>query len=275
MENESKARFYVWPGGLKSIAGGSRLTIKLSRPWQQDIVVDSENCPFCKKPQTVLGSYFNGRWRLVQNAYTPFEFHGLVIPDTCWPKEKLRSLGDAEKITEAIEIGTKAAQERSSKPFFITVHIGTFGGQNVSHLHYHVIYEIEGDGTPEFLEEIRQTYKNYPNLVILQKNNLSVAVGGIRAGQCFIFTENDSAENGDLVALIEKLVILGNRKFTSDQGLSPDYSLALYFNRGFQYGLYTPALNHWGGYENLALYTQRHFVAPWLSETTAEYLKDS
>jgi diadenosine tetraphosphate (Ap4A) HIT family hydrolase len=150
MENESKSRFYVWPGGLKSVAGGSRLDIKLNRPWQQDIVVDSANCPFCKNsnPQNVLGTY-NGAsgtvWRLIQNASTPFKFHGLVVPDHCWPKEELRRLGGSQKICEAIFIAGNAAMSRSRKPFFITVHVGSLGGQNLTHPHYHVIHSIVGD----------------------------------------------------------------------------------------------------------------------------------
>ena len=38
----------TWPSGLTTFSGGTRDEVKLSRPWQNDITIDRENCPFCK-----------------------------------------------------------------------------------------------------------------------------------------------------------------------------------------------------------------------------------
>ena len=75
--------------------------------------------------------------------------------------------------------------------------------------------------------------------------------------------------------MINELVGLYNRKFTSWQGLPPDFGLGLYFHQGqLEYGIYTPILGHFGGADHLAFYEPDCLVPlPWPHELTAEHLK--
>ena len=108
--------FYEWPGGRKSVAGGTRTVIKLDRPWQSDIVVSKETCPFCTKPQKdvrVVDLGDGGSWRVIENVFTPYPFHRLVIPSECWSKEDIRNLGGRSKIYGALSL---AMEEVVAKP---------------------------------------------------------------------------------------------------------------------------------------------------------------
>src|SRR3989344_770445 len=98
-------------GLLTTAAGGTRTAIKLDRPWQNDIVVNPETCPFCTKQQNEIPEFSNTEWGVLNNAFTPFDYHLLIIPRTCWPKEKLRMLGGREKIQAALEIALNIANK--------------------------------------------------------------------------------------------------------------------------------------------------------------------
>lgn len=270
--------FYDWPNGMKSVAGGTRGEIKLSRPWQQEIVVNPETCPFCTGKGQVLEELESGEWLLLQNRFTPYPFHRMIIPRECWTPDGLRALGGIERIETALSRIEWEVNRHPGKKLFVTVHIGALAGQNVCHLHYHIVqYALSDISESAVPEEMRTVFAEKPERVIFEGWGLFAGIGGVKAGQCFVLPRHrkQSHHSEDIASLLYEVVSLYNKKFMSTQELSPDFSIGLQFWRGeFQYGLYTPVLNHWGAAEQMALYEPGcPITLPWSHELTAEYLK--
>lgn len=275
---ESNPIFYNWSRGLRSVAGGTRSQIKLDRPWQKEIAV-STSCSLCHMESLAEFDY-SGGWKLVKNQFTPYSFHQLLVTKTCWSMDKVRCLGGQEEIQAAFKIISLATDQSEISRLFVTVHVGALAGQNLNHLHYHLVDYSFGDSSEsDTRNRLLDHAKKNPNLVILENNALLAVIGGLRAGQCFILPKSaDSlvlASNTKLVSLIAGIVNLYNQRFCSTQGLPPDFSLALILrNSCLDYGLYTPILNHWGAAENIALYEPKiPITLPWSHEVTADYLK--
>lgn len=264
---------YDWPGGLRSIAGGTRTQIKLDRPWQLPITATT-NCVFCPPRDKVTVLEDRGNWLVLQNTLTPYPFHRLVIPNRCWSDTDLRALGGKEGLDLAFSL-IEGQLSLYSNPLLVTVHIGALAGQNISHLHWHVVdYFVEPavDNTDQW----RNTFVARPQILFHQTNQLFMAIAGVRAGQCQIVptdkSVNLSAKN--LTPHLSFLVDLFAAKFRSSSGLSPDFNLSLRFDQGnFIQGIFTPILNHWGGSEQIALYTPGVAITlPWPHETTVAHL---
>lgn len=268
--------FYEWPNGMKSIAGGTRDEIKLSRPWQQEIVVNPETCSFCTGKGHVLEELKGGEWLLLQNRFTPYSFHRMVIPRGCWMPDELRTLGGEEGIGTALRIIWDEARKNYGKKLFVTVHIGALAGQNVGHLHWHIVEYMPNATTPTVVpKKIRHFLSGHHELILFGNAWLTAGVVGARAGQCFVLPKHPVTDIGTLAYFIHEIVMLYGVKLRSTQGLPPDFSVALQFFGGeFQYGVYTPILNHWGGAEQMALYELGcPITLPWSHELTAKYLK--
>jgi len=269
--------FYEWPNGMRSIAGGTRNEIKLSRPWQKEIEVNPATCPFCTGKGQVLAALEGGKWLLIKNKFTPYPFHEMVIPARCWSPDKVRVLGGEEDIAVAFRLIQREIGNHSVKKLRVTVHVGALAGQNVGHLHYHIVeYMLDGDASESRVPSVmRVFFRTRHDLVLSQSNSFIVGVGGLKAGQCFILPDRYHTSVAVLARELSRLVLLYNKKFKSAQGLSPDFSLALQFLNGeLQYGIYTPILNHWGAAEQMTLYEPGcPITLPWPHEMTAEYLK--
>lgn len=268
--------FYDWPNGMRSVAGGTRGDIKLSRPWQKEIEVNPATCPFCTGKGQVLRELANGEWLLLKNKFTPYPFHEMVIPTTCWSPEELRTLGGEEKIIMALRLIHEEIRNHPDKKLFVTVHVGALAGQNVGHLHYHIVEYMPGNTTPSLVpKKIRRLFNRCGNLVLFGSGWLTFGIAGLKAGQCFMLPKHLQTAIVPLAYLISEVITLYNQKFKSTQGLPPDFSLALQFLNGeFQYGVYTPVLNHWGAAEQMALYEPGcPITLPWPHEQTVEYLK--
>lgn len=98
------------PGGLSTASGGTRVSVKLDRPWQTDIVVDPSKCPFETRKQIQIATYEqSGGWNVLENQYTPFSWHRLIMPRTCWAKEQVRTLGGEEMTATALRIAASCA----------------------------------------------------------------------------------------------------------------------------------------------------------------------
>lgn len=269
---------YDWPNGMKSVAGGTRGEIKLSRPWQQEIVVNPETCPFCTGKGQVLEKLADAEWRLLQNRFTPYPFHRMVIPRSCWSASELRTLGGVAGLTAALGHIQRAISASALNKLFVAVHVGALAGQNVCHLHYHIVqYALSDISESAVPEEMRTVFAEKPEHIIFDGWGLFAGVGGVKAGQCFVLPRHrrQSPHSEDLALMLHDVVSLYNKKFRSTQELAPDFSVGLQFWRGeFQYGLYTPILNHWGAAEQMALYEPGcPTTLPWPHELTAEYLK--
>src|SRR3989344_4143358 len=137
--------FYDWPNGMRSIAGGTRGEINLSRAWQKEIEMNPKTSPFCPGKGQVLKELANGEWPLLQNRLTPYLFHEMVIPANCWSPDELRILGGEENVAVALRLIHEEIRNHPGKKLFVTAHIGTLAGQNVGHLHYHVMEYMSGD----------------------------------------------------------------------------------------------------------------------------------
>ena len=295
---EEQRIFYEWPGDMRSIAGGTRTTIKLSRPWQEEIKPHKGNCPFCDPNDPARIQYFEEAdgWWLRQNIFTPYPFHQMVVPAKCWEPNELRTLG-GEKIATALGIALDTVQKCKAPSVFITVHIGSLAGQNLPHLHWHIVQYNMFDSRTSVGEDMLGRYFHLdvpegiswklrrPDLVLFQNLVFTAVVGGVRAGQCFILqsTRPEIRGNKDLYCSaslhclaesIYKIVSLYNKKFLSTEVLPPDFNIAIScYDGSIQYALYTPILNHWGSAEQAALYEKCHITLPWPHETTALYLK--
>ncbi|TSC81712.1 MAG: hypothetical protein G01um101419_764 [Parcubacteria group bacterium Gr01-1014_19] len=195
--------FYSWPGGRRSVAGGTRTAIKLDRPWQKDIEVNPKMCPFCTKPQNDVRSVDlgrNGSWRVIKNAFTPYPFHRMVIPTECWSKEDVRRLGGESKIWGALSVAMEEVAANKDKTIFVNVHVGALAGQNVAHLHYHVVtYKFDDNSESLVMHQLHKMYGDsqnpvgkYSHLILARANHLQLAAGGMRVGQAFLFpTDSD------------------------------------------------------------------------------------
>ncbi|MEK7641191.1 MAG: HIT domain-containing protein [Patescibacteria group bacterium] len=289
--------FYEWPGGRKSVAGGTRTAIKLDRPWQSDIVVNKETCPFCTKPQKDVKQkdLANcGSWRVIENAFTPYPFHRMVIPTECWSKEELHGLGGQDKIRGALHMATEEIAANAEKTIFITLHVGALAGQNVTHLHYHVVaYKFDDNGESPVMHKLHELYDGrydhtgpLNHLVVSSNSVLQLAAGGLRAGQFFLFPTGQNPLDvvddwgrtvvcSEIAGFLNMLITTMNEKFRSVQGLPPDFKISLMFQEGkFRHGLYVPILNHLGSAEEMAMYEDScQITMPWTHEATVEHLK--
>src|SRR3990167_986193 len=125
--------FYDWPNGMRSVAGGTRDEIKLSRPWQKEIEVNPATCPFCTGKGHVLKELPN-ELRLLQNQFTPYPFHQMIIPRSCSPAHMVRTLGGQDRCLNAFFCVQQVIKASELRKLFVTVHVGASAGQNVGHL---------------------------------------------------------------------------------------------------------------------------------------------
>ncbi|HEU0051363.1 MAG TPA: hypothetical protein VFQ60_04910 [Patescibacteria group bacterium] len=267
------------PGGVSVAAGGTRTAIKLDRPWQPDIVITPETCPFCRQADMERREFRRiekgGGWRVINNAFTPFPFHRLIIPFSCWPKEELRRLGGVEQIRRVLDIFSEMYAAEKRDELWLTVHIGALAGQNVMHLHFHV-QQILGqraviNGTEDYIRAA------CPELEVFSDMGLRVVATGHRAGQCLIARAHDAFlkdwENSFAVVL-DRLIGLYATKFRSRQGLPPDFMLFFGLSsRGPLYASYVPILNQMGGPEYLGLLEGTPMIIPWPHAATAAHLR--
>lgn len=286
-----KLKMEVWPSSITTISGGTRIAVKLSRPWQKDIVMDPKTCPFCTRKQKVLNEYKDGKngeeWQLIQNLYTPFPYHKMVIPKLCgeennWSKEEIRRLGGLARIKKAFQIANIElySQDAFNRFIQLQVHISPYAGQTISHLHYHLLEQLPPPKPWITLMKLGVYAAENPYSQILESANFTVNVGGERAGQCYIIPQEkpvdfDTTTIEEMANLIASLIHIYEKSFISEQGLPPDYMLILRFaERKLWYGTYVPILNHWGGTEYLGLLENTSIVLPWPHEETARYIKE-
>jgi hypothetical protein len=262
----------VLPGGIAVISGGTRTRINLNRPWQSELLADPSTCPFENTNEEEARFDIDGGWRVLSNRCTPFSWHKLIIPMHCWPPEKLRTLGGSESIVAALDIAqslTLASEEET----WLGVHIGRSAGQNVGHLHYHLIHPLDRVRDASSENEIFNLRDE--SRILLRNAGCEVVVGGCRAGQCFFFPAGVDCENRAIAFAAQQVITLYGQKFKSEQGMPPDYMLSFVYRRKrLVYGSYVPVLNNWGFTEYLGLIENRPLVLPWPHEETLRHLRE-
>ena len=275
-----KVIFDRLPHGLSTAAGGTRRGVRRSRPWQSDIVVDPTTCPFCTREQKEVARFEDdGGWRVIENIFTPFPFHVLILPMVCWEKEKLRVLGGVPMIAAALRIVTATIGYDRWQDLWLGVHIGALAGQNIFHLHYHLLASIDEKVSFIAPHEI-SGLKERAGRVVFRDREFTVAAGGLRAGQCFILPETEGMVLSEkritnLAETLDQLIALCSEKFRSNEGLPPDYQIGFRFAHftGLLYGYYLPILNQWGFTEYFGLMEKTPLILPWPHEETVEYLR--
>lgn len=289
MSKEFKVSVQTWPGGVRTMSGGTRTAVKVDRPWQKAMEINPEVCPF--EPERLYNNHeiemyaASGGWVAFKNLYTPLQFHRVIVPATCvdWPEERLRQLGGREEIGKALDLSyqTLGRNERVNRgQEHILTHNGYSAGQNVPHIHWHALTYVEearGDDPYKIQQELLEITSDSKSFV-LSDGNLKVVVGGHRAGQCFILPNDPellvSLEN--IANVLHPLVELFALKFRSRVGamLSPDFTLNLVFVHGvFAYGAFVPMLNNMGSSEYTGILGQHPMTLPWPHEATAAYLR--
>ncbi len=266
------------PGGLTVASGGTRTTIKLDRPWQPDIVVRPETCPFDHLPperHEFVRLEEGGGWRVIDNRYTPFEFHRLIIPFLCWPKEDVRCLGGKKQIERVLHLLSDIhAVER--RPLWLTVHIGALAGQNIPHLHFHVQALLEISPFPDEVATYVRAAR--PEVEVFSDADVRVIAAGHRAGQCLIASHQShelfETQITSVATALDQLIRLFAEKFKSSQGLPPDFMFLLALaDQRMRFASYVPILNQQGGPEFLALLERTSMIIPWSHEITAAHLR--
>ncbi len=274
----SEVVFYNWPNGMRSVAGGTRSEDKVSRPGEKEMEANRETCPFCRDEGIFLKGFTGCEWRMMQNKFTPYIFHQLIIPRDCWSANEQRTLGGREKIAEALLYIHGVTVASGLENLFVAVHIGALAGQNVCHLHYHIVQYAFSDRSESIVpEKMREIFMEKKDLVLFDEGHSLVGAGGLRAGQCFILPkrQNQNVSTGEIANMINRIVSLYNEKFKSTEGLLPDFSIALQFHSGeFKYGIYSPVLSlWWGASELMAIYEPGYpLTLPWPHEQTVRYL---
>ena len=271
LNSTSEVRLQKWPGGLYTVTGGTRTSVKLDRPWQVDMEVNPETCPFCTKPQEIIEDH--GDWIVLPNAFTPYPTHRLVIPRVCLPKSGLRMLGGSEGITTALGIGEATISKIGKPQMFHSVHCGYLAGQRLPHLHYHVLdNEFSGFKSHDASDEVLRLADEIETRVFARAG-ITVVAGGHRAGQCYIIPTGDFIYSTDVGGALFRLIQMFAERFMSKQRLPPDFAFSGRFRDGrFAYGKFTPVLNNWGATEHNALEGEQPFTLPWPHEETVRHL---
>jgi len=261
-----------WPGGIKTSSGGTRTSVKLSRSWQPDIgtIINPEKCPFEKpKEEEIISRHFNEKWLVLENIRTPFSFHRLIIPNKCLKKEKLLVLGGLDCIDIALCIAFDIVHDQHQRELWLGVHIGPLAGQNVGHMHYHLLTPHNGKSSDNEVKLI-----DNPSLFLSDGSNFKVVAGGNRVGQCFILPKDNIFLVEDLATTIHSIITLYAERFKSTQGMPPDYMIGIKFLEGkMVYGYYVPVLTQWGFTEHFGLMENTPLILPWPHIETVKHLK--
>lgn len=274
------------PRGNLAISGGTRGSIGLNRPWQTAFGPDEpETCGFVAgnvgKPP--FATDVIPGWGVRQNAATPLEpaIHLVAIAGECLPWDSVYYLMD-ESYGGVLEHASKLAAEKGY-PFLVTTHIGYDSGQNLPHLHAHIMEQRFGNagGLPPEISRLYSYQRNSGRLVA-ELNRLRAVAGGPWAGMLYILPGSNPVDTtmrpnffGELYEFVCSLIELYARKFVSTQGLKPDYSLGFNFDEKgrLTFAQYLPYLNNKGHTEMVsAILLGTPFIMPWPPEVTAKHL---
>lgn len=265
-----------YPGGFRVLYGGTRTGVCLARPWQVVAPYDPAKCAFCRGEGKEIKEFASG-WKLLENLYTPNDFHQMVIPPSCWRDNEIRILGGTIEADAAFEnIGEVIAGNPEQANMHVAAYVGWLAGQNVPHLHYHIVGPRHCDHTRE---DALAGFMRSSERVFFWEDGIKVVAESIeRAGQCF-FVPVESGGDVDMANLgtvVQQVVALYARAFvSSDKGLAPDFQLFFSFRRWGQlaYGSYLPILNHLGSTDTVgAHHSGSPINHPWTSEETLAHL---
>lgn len=262
--------------GIRTFSGGTRTIVKIHRPWQPKLRFPEvrEACELCVKQDD--GEHHPGRgWKVFPNLYTPSPWHSLLIPDRCWPEDRLRALDGEDGLARALIYGLREPDrlEKPRFPLWLQAHIGYGAGQNFPHYHWHVY--PPPDAPRSFVPPVLASLAS--NQMLWSHGPFTTAICGVRAGQALIYAHNgisatrlyeDDQFVTQLATEIHQVVTRFNQKF-----LYPDYQLQLAITNKHEWHVrYTPILNNWGASEFAAIEQGTAFILPWPHEETVKFL---
>lgn len=270
----SEVIFEPLVGGFATITGGgTKNTIKLSRPWQPPLPLAPEKCPFCTKPQEEISlPGIPANWRLLKDIFTPHRRHRLIIPSKCWDAQTLQNLGGYAAIREALEIALLAmADDQVEMSTF--VHVGQSAGQNLGHVHWHLM-EVRVQKPLAFAKLSRE-------LLVRQYENLEIFATGAHVGECLIVQRNKQLKFNEkaieeIAGTLDWIISRGNEKFRSTENKPPEFTASVRISADghFRYADYCPILNAWGACEYVfALLEGGPITISWPHELTAAHLR--
>ena len=288
-------------GKMQVLSGGTRVTPVFKRPWHKsigtlltpDMLATGKGCPLEEREQAdpVKVAMDDGPWMHFKNSNTPYGFHRMVIPQKCLPEAQLRSLGGFPKISSALRIAGEIAKNSGLKRTAIGVHVGWLAGQNLPHLHWHVtepMLKLNITGGP-LAGELDTPISDAD--AFMASPLLLARCDGYRTGQCAVIPHQDIRDNSEpfaflmgwndagtwkheLAQFLTDLVALYNDKFKSDEGLAPDFNIAINVGDGYIDSItYTPILNHAGFDNHAAVMDGGAFVIAWPHAKTAKWLR--
>lgn len=274
----------LWPGGVRTSSGGTRTAIQPNRFWSPPLFEGMiPKCPFDVPDELVLRQVAEENdWRVRQNRWTPYPFHRIIYPPTCWSVERLYELGGVAERERAIRV---AAEEMPTEgPVWLFTHIGKLAGQNYPHLHYHLLQPIPQEGIAYDAAGVSgYVGRAERDREIMLHKGFRVVAGGHRGGQCFIAPMNPvPVTTPGLPHLIadafQTITFLAAKAFaveTPGGPVPPHYMVGMWFQKkSFCFGVYVPILNHWGATECFGLLSGAPLTLPWSHEATAEHLRN-
>jgi len=280
----------VWPGGFVTASSTSkRIPQTFPRPWQSDFQPIPAKCVFEtaeKRAAAILthADLDGETWRVITSDFAPENPHWLIIPEACWPAEKMRCLGGEAKIRSAVELATRALEaheEDRGGILAFSIQVGALAAQNQRHTHYHLYRPnlFDGGGPIGNPRPADVTLPNDPELLVFEERGFRVTAGGQYTGQLFITSmESFSFSHkgaGDLAYVLAKIVSLYIEKFRTPEGLAPDYRFEIELWEGsVHFGIFVPKLNNTGTLEDMSeLDPRRPKNLAWSHAETARYLR--
>jgi len=134
--------------------------------------MQNENCIFCK----IVGGEIparavtqNARAIALLDAFPLAPGHTLVIPKSHYAKLQDMSEQDATAVFEILWKVTGAVEEASQvKASTIAIHNGVEAGQEIPHMHIHIVPRRKGDGAGT----IHSMFRNRPNFSAEEMDSL-------------------------------------------------------------------------------------------------------
>ncbi len=265
------------PSGMTISSIGARPEVCLNRPWQLPLAdhINPDKCPFENNKLGEKAEKF-GNWRVIDKDGGA-DYHKLLMPNKCWPAEKLQKLGGATEIKKALDIGSELITRDGQEKVILIAQVGWGGGQSLGHPHWHLRTLERTGGTialvVKFLSKLDRS-----QLIVGGCGGWKAVLNGQHAGQCFILSSGavslgNETRVKELSVLVNHIISLYNVKFKSAEGMPPDFSVSFLITKGsIYYGCYIPTLYHEGAYNKLEAIERCVVQLPWTHEVTLRHL---
>lgn len=131
---------------LGTLSGGTRagkdvVKSKMKRPWQVRLPEhDLTDCPLCNKPQK--NEETHGDVKVFDNSNTPYNWHKLIVPTKGFYQASVYDdlfLYAPERFERVLGLCEEVLSHSSLDNTKLGLHKGYSAGQNIAHLHFHLV----------------------------------------------------------------------------------------------------------------------------------------